>query len=158
MTLDPKKYVNAVLNHLVTMKAQVYATHISSTLSSGISGQIQENINILSKKVRSNKGEPPKGAKLSNERVKELTFEVQTKGGEKVKVISKSRKDDGDIWSAIAAKALEVKEFGVKTWVLLQKATALLASTCTRERVLNINDMDIKFKNSDLKVDWGKVK
>lgn len=104
--------------------------------------QIQENINILAKKVKSNKGEPKeKSGEVSPARIKELTTEIETKGGEKFTVISKSRKDNVDIWSNIAAPAMQAKEFAVKFWTLLQKATALLQSVCTRLRIINVMGM-----------------
>lgn len=96
--MKAKDSVNTILNHLVTIKSQIYATHINKNAE--MSPQIQENINILAKTVKSNKGELPKGAKVDEARVKQLTTSVKSKGGETFTIISKSRKDEVDIWSA----------------------------------------------------------
>ena len=112
VTFNTKDSINKILEHLVTMKAQVYANHISKQLSDEISGLIQENMNILAKIVKSDKNELAKGKKVDDERIKQLTTILKSKKGSEIKLISKSRKDNVDIWSKIVAKSLSVKELG----------------------------------------------
>lgn len=47
--------------------------------------------------------------KVNGTRIKQLTTEIKTKGGESFIAIAKSRKDNVDIWSAIAAPAMKAK-------------------------------------------------
>lgn len=149
ITMDAKS-VGTVLDHLATIKAQLYAVHINK--NAFMSPQIQEDVNTIANKK--NKNELPKGAKVDDARIKHLTTSVKSKGGETFTIISKSRKDEVDIWSGIAAPSLK-STLAVKTWTLLQKAAALLQSVCSlKERVINVMDMEVQLGSE--KVEWGK--